>query len=332
MKKTIHIAATLLLLSGMVGCTKQIEFTGEETDPMPVVVSFPEADSTFNVRLSYSRFFLTRDDFAPINDASFSFEVNGNTPNIAVERTDEGVYHVPMALAAGDTMTMHLTIPGKKELTAGCRVPQAPEVTDVEVEPNIVIDTFWWQRNYADSTVKLTASGNASFKLVLHDPASRGNYYAVRAYAIDSATGSRKSLNVSISDDLLYDVNVADEIIEIASTDLSYGKQALFTDERINGQNHTLEGEVYLYSNYDDSFDSTFTLQLQVCTITRDVYLYWATLKSQQDADGDFLFMTEPVQIHTNVTGGIGILGAVGPRRIDVVKVSFPSRIKDPRP
>lgn len=329
----MELLRTLIVLALVfvaTACTKQIEFTGEDSDPMPVLVSYTEADSTFNVRLTYSRFFLSNREFKPINDASFSFEVNGGTPHIAVERIGEGYYHIPLALRAGDTMTLRVTVPGEEEeVWAGCRVPSAPEVSDILVTSEIYVETCSWEYDYTDSTVTQYATGSARFSLVLHDAPAKGNYYAIRAYAIDSATGTRTPLTVSVEDDVLYDMDLSEEFIDLGSdVDLSYGRQALFTDDRINGQNHTIEGCMRLNSEYD----STFTVQLQVCSLSRDAYLYWATLKAQEtNNDDDFFFISEPVQIHTNVEGGIGILGAVTPRRLDALTVSFSHKIKDPR-
>ena len=47
-----------------------------------------------------------------------------------------------------------------------------------------------------------------------------------------------------------------------------------------------------------------------MCSISRDTYLYHTTLQAQQNTGGIATF-SEPVRIHCNVNGGIGLLGAI---------------------
>lgn len=309
MKKTLLyflvLSSCFLLL--FAGCTKQIEFDGDETEPLPVMVSYVEADTAFGVKMTYSRFFLSGRDFKSINDATIRAEVNGAPSAMAFARVGEGYYLSSMALHAGDTMTLHVAVPGEGEVSAGCRLPAVPVVSDV----------------------KATDEGGYSvgFSFVLHDPAARGDCYMLRAWCVDSATGERTQYVVSVDDDVIYDVDVSDEVIDLeTSTDYSYGWQVLFTDERINGQNHTVKGTL------ESGFGQTGqTIQLQICAVSRDTYLYLATLRSQQESGGGISFIGEPVQIHTNVKGGIGILGAVSPRTEELITVGVQNENTDYR-
>ena len=90
MKKTtiIPLIATLLLTAS---CTKVLEFDGTETESKPVLISQPEADSTLNVRLTYSRFFLSRNEFKPIDNATFRAELNGSPVSTNFSYDDNGI-------------------------------------------------------------------------------------------------------------------------------------------------------------------------------------------------------------------------------------------------
>lgn len=299
-----------------VGCTKQIEFNGEETEPLPVMVSYVEADSLFHVKMSLSRFFLSGGGFKYVNDAAFRAEVDGAASSMTFARVDEGYYVSDRALHAGDTMTLHVTVPGHGTVSAGCRMPAAPTVSNVKtrifssVDSSYLEDTgyHYYPYNYFD----------VDFSFALHDPAARGNCYLLRAFTIDSATGRREKVMLSIDDDVIYDVDVSGETFDIASgSDFSYGWQVLFTDERINGQSHTVKGTIGSVS-----LASTATIELQVCAVSRDTYLYLATLRAQNDSDDGINFLSEPVQIHNNVEGGIGILGAVTPTHLNLATIS----------
>ena len=58
-------------------------------------------------------------------------------------------------------------------------------------------------------------------------------------------------------------------------------------------------------------------LTLEVVSLSRDHYLYQAT-KESYNGDAILDFFTEPVQIHSNIQGGIGIFGVASKSRIKV--------------
>lgn len=310
------LVLTSYLLLHFSACTKQIEFDGDETDPIPVMVSYVEADSAFHVKMSLSRFFLSGGNFKYVNDASFRAEVNGAPSGMTFQRVGEGYYLSDMSLRAGDTMTLHVSVPGHGDVTAGCRLPEVPVVTDVMATPKYSIDSEYWDDPYYRYPSYMYF--DVDFSFVLHEPATRGNYYMLKAFVVDSATGQREPLVLQIDDDVIYDVDVSGEVIDLESgTDYSYGWQVLFTDERIGGQRHTIKGSIQSVS-----LGSTATIELQVCGVSRDTYLYMATLRAQQNSGDGITFIEEPVQIHTNVEGGIGILGAVSSKHEELVTIS----------
>jgi hypothetical protein len=313
MKQSIPIIALILLLSS---CTKQIEFDGEETDPMPVMVSYVEADSAFSVKMSLSRFFLSGGDFKYVNDASLRAEVNGVASGMTFRRVGEGYYLSDGALHAGDTMTLHVSVPGHGDVTAGCRMPEVPVVTDIKATPKYSIDSEYWEEyDYRYPPYTYT---DVDFSFVLHEPAGRDNYNMIRAFAVDSATGQRDKLVLQVDDDVIYDVEVSDDIIDLGSgVDYSSGWEVLFSDDRIGGQRHTIKGTVQSVA-----LPATGTVVLQICSVSRDTYLYLSTLKAQQYSGGGITFIEEPVQIHTNVEGGIGILGAISPKYEELITLS----------
>lgn len=313
------LVLTSYLLLHFSACTKQIEFDGDETDPLPVMVSYVEADSAFHVKMSLSRFFLSGGNFKYINDAAFRAEVNGTSSAMAFSRVGEGYYLSDRVLHPGDTMTLHVSVPGHGDVTAGCRMPEVPVVSDMKAQVKCTIDSGYWDD--PDYSYPPYMYFDVDFSFVLHEPAARGNYYMLKAFVVDSATGLREPLVLQIDDDVIYDVDVSGEVIDLESgTDYSYGWQVLFTDERIGGQRHTIKGSVQSVS-----LESTATIELQVCGVSRDTYLYMATLRAQQNSGGGITFIEEPVQIHTNVEGGIGILGAISPKRADVVTIPLQS-------
>ena len=303
MKKTtiIPLIAALLLTAS---CTKVLEFDGTETESLPVLISQPESDSTLNVRLTYSRFFLSRNEFKPIDNATFHAELNGSPVSTNFSYDDNGLYHSNLTLHENDTLTLHVIIPDKGEMTAGCRMPNRPQTSDLTIDPNVEIYSY---PEYEHPWITHTSiEGNVDFHFKLHDPDGQNNYYMIRAYLYNETRGTKDYLYLNIDDNLLFDANTADDYFDLdISQNFSEGTQILFTDERINGHTHTINGSI----NWIHYQDNEATLHLEISSLSRDNYLFTVTKQSQSNG-GDILgFVSEPVRIHTNVKGGIGILG-----------------------
>lgn len=299
------IAALLLTVS----CTKVLEFDGTETEPMPVLISLPEADSTLSLRLTFSRFFLNRNSYKPIDNATFRTELNGTSVSANLTYDDNGIYRSNLILHENDTLTLHVSIPDQKEITAGCRVPARPNISDLSSTINIHYDTSYY--DWIDSTFSVYTYGDIDISFRLHDPAGQSNYYMLQAYTIDSTTGDRIYLDNIIDDNILFDTVANEYSLDLGgSTDLSEGYQTFFTDERINGKDHTIKVHIDTYGNFNGD------IYLDICALSRDAYLYHVTLINQENSDDIMGFLSEPVQIHTNIQNGIGILGASTPLRI----------------
>ena len=76
----IPVLAALLFATA---CTKTIEFDGQQTQSLPVLISLPNSDSTLSLRLTYSRFFLDNSPVTPIKNASIRVELNGSNPSVS---------------------------------------------------------------------------------------------------------------------------------------------------------------------------------------------------------------------------------------------------------
>lgn len=286
---------TLAASLAMAACTKEIEFEGEITDPLVVLTSHSEADSALSVRLTYSRFFLRTDSIRSIYNATFTTELNGSLTNTTFQSSDWGVYRSDLTLRCGDTLTLRATVPGYGEVSAGCRIPQRPVVTDIHRE--IIPPDNSGENEYYYTWCETTIS----FRL--HDPVGE-NYYMLRTIWNDSITGERSQYYFTVDDDLLFPESSTEDLFGDLTANGSNGREYLFTDEMIEGQDHTIKVSI------DHDTNELKGLTLEVCSISRDTYLYHTTLQAQQNTGGIGTF-SEPVRIHCNVNGGIGLLGAI---------------------
>ena len=80
------------------------------------------------------------------------------------------------------------------------------------------------------------------------------------------------------------------------------GRRLFFTDANINGRGHEVALSTELYYNDRE-------LYLEITSYSRDRYLYEITADQYTDDPFESL-IAEPVQVHTNIDGGIGIFAA----------------------
>lgn len=303
--KTNSIISILAVLILATACTKTIEFSGKETESIPVLISQAEADSTLNVRLTYSRFFLNDSPFKIIDNASFHAELNGTPISPNFTHVNQGLYNSDLTLRENDTLTLRVIVPDKGELTAGSRIPTRPQISDFTLIPEVRIDTY---PDYQHPEIIYTnIEGRVKFKFQLHDPAGQNNCYMIRAYLVDAKLKNKHFLNLQVTDNIIFDATSTEDFFDLdITTDYSRGSQVLFTDERINGHNHTISGSIPDLS-YEAGHETLF---LEITSLSRDTYLYTVTKENQRSGSSILGFLSEPVRIHSNVKGGIGILGA----------------------
>lgn len=306
MKKiTILIALTTLVLAS--SCRKVVEFSGSQTDPLPVLICQSEAEQPISLRLTYSNFFLRQAVFPVIDNATILADLNGNTDVAQFSYRENGIYHSGLALRPDDTLTLRIIVPNQGELTAGCRMPALPVSSDFTISSEFNYQSSPSYENPRD-TIYIFSNENLDFQFTLHDPANIDNYYCLRAYYLDS-NNNRRYFTLNINDNLIFEQDPTADYFGINSeNDYRSGQQIIFSDDRINGLDHTIKGSVDFISNY--VFHKKDKLYLEVSSLSRDMYLYLVTLNKQRQSGDILSIINEPVQIHSNVNGGIGILGA----------------------
>ena len=143
-----HFPLPILLAVLFASCEKVVEFDIEDTERQVVVNALPCADSTLFVNVTYSRFFLDNQPFTPVANATISIDANGVT--YAATNRDGANYIFPYQAAAGDTLTVHVAVPGHDEIIGGTRIPPLPAMDSLTAE----IDTL-----------QPITAGNISFNL-----------------------------------------------------------------------------------------------------------------------------------------------------------------------
>ena len=302
-----------LMTVGFASCEKIIEFNGDITDPYIVVISKPEADSTWMLRVSQSRFFLSNADVPSIDNAQVIVSVNGNETTATSEGS--GMYNTGIVPQPGDSLSIRVIAPNRGEVTAGCRIPQRPNISDFTVEYDTTMYENHWTDIYDSVRVNRYVEGDIKLHFKLHDPANERNFYMVRLATYQ--WGEWIYRWIEIDDDILFDIDATNEVFDLYDDEDNNGTVVSFSDERINGQTHPITISLYVgYVSPNTYFDTPdqelefYPTRIEVYAISRDQYLYNKTLNAANNYDGFMQIISEPVQVHTNINGGIGILGA----------------------
>ena len=321
--KNIHHIITLMaaMATLLASCEKTIDFSGEIIDnKTPVMISLPETDSTWTVRLTNSRFFLSSGSITTIDNATFSLEVNGQQMGNSATNLGKGMYQMGYIPRSGDTITLNVMIPNRGELKAGCRIPARPTISEISFD----WDTTTYIYPYDEDTTRYSY-GDVKVKFIISDPGNEKNYYMLRlaqrrmeySYSGDDYTwGDWYYHYLTVEDNVLFNPNISNEIIEIGDAE-NEGNSILFTDERINGKDHQIAFSFY-YNSQDN-----YQYRLEFYSLSRDSYYFFKSRKAAENQDDLTGIFSEPVQLYTNVDGGIGILGGIASKKFILKEISY---------
>ncbi len=281
-------------------CTKDLEYDFEDTEPKVVVISCVEPNSQIKLRITYSRFFLSTAPFRTVDNAEIGLRVNGAESDAAVSFSD-GYYTIDYRPQPGDRLDLNVQVPGHGTVSATTRVPAPAAVSNLRTTKRVD------EHGYTICTLHFN----------LQDPAGEDNYYLIRIRQ-NEGTASHYSYRPFICSDplIVEQSNVVDIIggIDGGNPNEWYGRRLYFRDDNINGQNHDME--ISFGEDYESSVRN-YSYQMEITTLTRDRYLYEVTTDLYSDDVSDALF-SEPVQIHHNINGGIGIFAARNTILVDI--------------
>lgn len=293
MKKFAILPIILVLLTS---CEKVVEFNAEEIDPFVVAISDIHSGSPVKVRLTMSRFFLSNTICPAIDNAVVYLDVNG-VPSLMTAKGSQGIYSSTYAPQAGDTLTLRASIPGQGSIEAGTRVPVLPQISDIKV------------LKY-DSTNSYNQRVNLSF--ILHDDGSQRNYYKLEVIG-RHGDGWVEHYDYAINDRLIVNPDMVETLLE-DNLEGYETDELLFDDANINGTDHQIKLQFSFWSVYDEDLESPDIhipdINIRLTTFSREMYYYIKTKNVADYGEGVDGLFGEPVQIYTNVQGGIGIFGA----------------------
>lgn len=290
----------LLLAQVLYACQSELKFSGEDSKPKLVISSFVSPDDTIKVHVSLSKFFLSNSSYSNVEDAKVDLFLNGKYAATLIHKA-AGEYYSTIKPNSGDVVRLQIESPKYGTASVESYVPTP--LDKMSVQPKIDI----YEQMY----------------LTINDNSSAENYYRiVGIQQIEYYSNTDKKQIVSKLGFKLFNNLEGDQLPKYESTD---GYPLYFSDKLFNGKTITLELEpitddsLYNVKSLVSSQDTinyptldSIRYDFEIQSITEDYYLFLKTSKLSENKS----FLQEPVQVKSNVTGGIGILGAFSSLRI----------------
>lgn len=293
---------TLIALCSILLTSCQHEIVLPDTGRKIVINGFIATDSLLNVFVNKSVYASTFDfpygkdlDNAKVyiyqNDicidslnhewrSSYSFTSNSSSIYYPGNYWSKRLIPLP-----GNEYKIVAKVPGLPDATASTKIPDIVRIERIDTT-RIVIDP---------------ATGNYSFKRLIckiefTDPKDETNYYLFNV-------GKVFLCQDPIVEEELWNINHG------AWDGNRYIEGIAFSDKVINGQKYSLTISIPITQIYIDSLKTSIypelTVPLKLYSITEEYFKYIQTLNLYNAKFGNPL--TEPVQVYSNITGGLGI-------------------------
>jgi hypothetical protein len=279
-----YLISLVFVTCFFLSCEKEIPFTEDDSASRIVVNSLFQADSTWKLNLTESRSLLSNDELPAITTAKAQIfnstgELLGDFEHIS---NGDYVLNTPLP-SAGSAYSIKVFVNGFEEVIAASSVPSTVNILSV--------DTSY---SFKDQSYE--------FDIQIADEKDVANFYSV--------TVSRLSYWVFEGDTSFYYDNynwtnepfVVNGYQDFASS-AKYGGEFYFTDEILDGKLINFKISSYY------GFENETIYRVNVKSLSEEMYKYLLSLDKYKATDGDFF--AEPVQVISNIKGGLGIFGGI---------------------
>jgi hypothetical protein len=279
--------SSILFLTLLFACQKEIEYDGPGRDPRLVVNAIVKVDSTFTVYLERTSFFLSEEPIeARYISSGATITVTNNTTGqsfVMTQATSGNRYDFPFTTQALTNYSIEVSYPDYPTVYAS--------MTSV---PNVALQSVDTMQVVYDNQQMMQGTFNWS------DPPGK-NYYLIKIIEDYSDPFYSYSSPVSM---LSLDPAIDNSENQDIFGEIYFTNRFLFTDETFDGQNKSLIVK-FFRSFYQDPTVS-FQQHFQLITLNEETYNYY---KSTDKSLGSSFF-SEPVKVFNNITNGFGIFGS----------------------
>jgi hypothetical protein len=326
------LLATFIFIS----CERDVVFDGQITNPSVVVNSYITPDSVVSAYISLSRFFLKDStEFHFVDNAEVNLWVNGILKE-KLSPYQNGIYKGTYKPVITDQLKLTIDVPQMQQVTTTAAFPETPIILAIDTQKvfgNIRYISFGPGSN---DTVAISRNYKVNYKLSIKDNGNQNNYYRLLVRSV-SFTGiwNYNTNKIDTIEDIrlpqysnfdFTDVvsgNIKDPLADTGTSPvgelLSNPTNIfnVFSDEIFNGKTYTLkfstnettqhyfsiDGLRYSYSSGNILKNKVYII---LESISKEYYQYLRTRSASSATN----YFSEPVQVYTNIKGGIGILGS----------------------
>jgi len=321
--KPIRILTGLLVVFLFSSCEKDIQFSGEIVDPMLVINSFITPDSVLTANITKSKFFLDEDDdtgnFVKVENAEVRIYVNGVFKE-KMSHVSNGNYKAGFAPVVGETIKLEVSAPGLSTAWCEAKMEDAAQIMALDSTSKImksypIYNGYYYDASEVDApdTIGYYYKIKHDFSLHFKDQESGQNYYRLLVKLVTTYEGNYHSESYDFDFTDIVSGESADSENDIVSENTYPNTYHVFSDELFNGKEYPLKfsattEQIKYFPEYASmgGTQPTQKIVVELQSISKSYYLY---LKSRPSCDIDDLF-AEPIQIHSNVHDGIGIIGS----------------------
>ena len=327
-RNIFNIAIALAALMGLGACYHEVNLDGyrdSEGENLLTLNSLVCPDTTIRVSATRPYFFSDVHNYREfVMDLELELSINGKSKGMMKYDFLNNVYISDVKPAPGDTVQLSTTFRGN-HIEASDVVPQPVEIKNIKVSregPYVIYSDYDFVINY---TVTFTDTpGHADYYFLQWDH-SDARY--------DIMNGERDYTHAYVFN------TMADEIRSTLPGWEPYSPYGLpFSDKGIDGQTHDIMvRETVQMNEYSYNWKlNRMCRRFKLFAISKHYYDYLISVLINDTDDRGLqggmidLGMADPVKIHSNISGGVGILGCytTPTKEFDVLEIvgKFPRK------
>ncbi len=286
MRNAIFILAVILI-----SCETTVDPQLPDNGPGLVIYSFFRPGSPLRIDVFNTTPILQPETIQRTKDLKIKLMENGELVE-EVTANAQGVYVSNLVPSMHNKYSFETTR-GERIFSASSHIPEPVGISHAKMS----------------NEIKYISSDKYGYPadIVFTDPSEMANYYALEVLVQNCSSGCTDDLNGSLNEVLVEELKVNTS----GNTDVEIGggpgeidglKYIYFSDEGFNGEAVTLKFFIIpTLINLNRDQNVKFVLK----SIPREYYEYLRTsdFQQEQEESGD---LTEPVQIATNITNGLG--------------------------
>jgi hypothetical protein len=310
MKNAIGVLS-LLVVFAFGGCTKFLEFEGDNATPRLVINGVMYPDSSIQVTLTNSVGYLSTDGIEPQTSGVLSlYDEAGNLLEV-LQHTGFGVYRGATTATVGSRYRLVAEHPGFDPVEASDVVP-------------VPVPILSWDTATVEIDNPFETSTGREYRFTFADPPGEKNYYMLEViqaeeffinYIFNPNTGEFVPDTVWLDVPFFYPVgmNTTDQVIasendSFLGETLTFGDQFFFSDNLFEGSTREFVVRV------SEPFPGARYI-LRLSTLSEAYYRYRVTARRFLNTNGDPF--AEPVLVFSNVEGGLGVFGGVSSSSVE---------------